>query len=70
MQVYIQTLIDYVNEVVTREVLPDKRGVWEREITTKWLKENEMDYKWAGQLLTDLLALKDFEKDEKTNLDN
>ena len=70
MRVWIQTLISDINDVVTNRLIPNEREIWDRAVTTKWLQENEMDYEWAGQLLTDLLALKDFEKDEKVNLDN
>ena len=70
MRVWIQTLISDINDVVTNRLIPNEREIWDRAVTTKWLQENEMDYEWAGQLFSDLLALKDFEKDEKVNLDN
>ena len=70
MQAWIETLINDVNLIVTERLVPNEREIWDREVTTKWLQENEMDYEWAGQLFTDLLALKDFEKDEKVNLNN
>ena len=63
MQLWIEKLITDVSEVIQNDEVPDEQTIWDRDVTKTWLEENERDFEWAGQLLTDLLALKDFEKD-------